>query len=60
MRRREKAVRCLPCASSFDVPFEFVGEIARTSAVAKPGHIERSSSTTRHAKSVDAFVQICI
>ena len=44
----EEAVRCLPCASSFDVPFEFVGEIARTSAVAKAGHVERSSSTTRH------------
>ena len=35
-----------------DVPFEFVGEIACTCAVAKTSHVESSSSSARHLLSV--------
>jgi hypothetical protein len=39
-----------------DVPFEFVGEVARSRAVAKASHVERGASAARHG---DDLLALC-
>lgn len=45
--RRARIERCVADDCSVDIPFEFVSEVAGTSAMAETGNVECGSST-RH------------